>query len=51
MVRLLQYLIFGCAHEWEFEEMRPLRDIGGESGSVVYLRCKKCGNWKKKDLI
>lgn len=54
MTRLLQYLIFGHVHEWETVGTVKLEygDIWGTSGVCerVLLRCKTCGDWKKRDL-
>lgn len=50
MIRLIQWLIFGHIHEWETMETVDLNG-GGARGSRVKLKCKKCGDWKKVDLI
>lgn len=53
MIAWLWRFIVGdfCRHEWETDG-KSLVDGGPLSGSWyrVYLRCKKCGDWKVKDL-
>lgn len=53
MIRLLQLLILGHVHEWETMQERWQHEIFvGETSkyNTVELRCKKCGDWKKKRL-
>lgn len=40
-----------CKHEWEVVESgNLLNDDNEKIGRVVFLRCKKCGEYKRKDL-
>ncbi len=50
MIRLIQWLIFGHVHEWETMKSVPLVDGRLRIGDAVYLRCKKCGVWKRQEL-
>ena len=50
MFRLFQFLIFGHIHDWETIEKRNLEDEGKVVGQTVYLRCKKCGVFKRQTL-
>lgn len=58
MIGWLWRVIFGrftiCRHEWETMTKGPLKGanaMGEWCGQRVELRCKKCGDWKKKDLL
>ena len=49
MIRLLQFLIHGCAHVWEdtdesrYNDTDPFSGKTFRSGPIVYCRCQKCG--------
>lgn len=54
MIRLLLFLITGHIHEWETMDDRVFTLRENDDifrGTRLRLRCKKCGDWKKKDLI
>lgn len=55
MIRIIRFIITGSWHEHEWEELDLLRVNNSAHGGAiyerVYLRCKKCGNWKKEDLV
>ena len=40
-----------CAHHWAVIEERNLTNSGGSRGDRYILRCDKCGDVKKRDLI
>lgn len=54
MLRLIQFLIHGCFHEWEIVTKVPGKDIVKADGVAIYesngtvytLRCRKCGKMK-----
>lgn len=52
MIRLLQWLLTGCAHEWEEDSRHELvRGPGAIPHGIVSLcHCKKCGVPKRFDL-
>ena len=51
MIRLLQLLIFGHVHQWETQATAPLMNRADKPcGQVAYLRCTKCGIWKRQEL-
>lgn len=50
MIRLFQFLIHGCWHQWETREHVILESTFAR-GSRVKLQCKRCGRWTKQDLI
>lgn len=51
MLRLLHLLFLGHLHEWETIETRSIVDKHDvQIGMSVYLRCKKCGKWKRQTL-
>lgn len=42
-----------CVHKWKTEEERNLLDgdhCNELIGKIVYLRCDKCGEWKRQRL-
>ena len=49
MLKLFQFLFYGCAHKWEdtseskFEIVMPSNNKVVESGPIVYSRCVRCG--------
>jgi len=55
MIRLLRLLIYGHVHEWETVHLTELtvnRSDGGRAqGHRYHLRCEKCGEVVKRDLI
>jgi hypothetical protein len=55
MIRLLRLLIYGHVHKWETTHLAELtvnRSDGGRAqGHRYHLRCKKCGEVVKRDLI
>ena len=51
MIRLIEFLISGCWHKWETIDECGLTSVFGNTGTRIMLKCEKCGNWKKKDLI
>lgn len=51
MLRLIEWLIFGHIHQWETVTRNKLSGSYNAVGVRIELRCTKCGNWKKKDLI
>jgi hypothetical protein len=55
MWRLIQFLILGHVHQWETLSRSPLT-MGDDKkpvarGDRYILRCKTCGEVKKRDLI
>ena len=49
MLRLIQFLISGCWHQWEVYKEAPFTyDLTFEEGRCTRytLQCKKCGNMK-----
>ena len=50
MFKILQLLIFGHFHKWETIRESSLT-MGSEVGARYILRCEKCGNIKRKDII
>ena len=49
MIRLLQFLVHGCFHEWEIiKEKTTDYDLFLSSGTATkyILKCKKCGAMK-----
>ena len=52
MKKLIQFLLSGCWHEWEIIKERDLVDERGAVIGVAYnLKCKKCGDMKRKTLV
>lgn len=53
MIRLIQFLIHGCFHEWEVldkSELEWSNDFGIYRTCMrFYVRCKKCGHVKNID--
>lgn len=39
-----------CWHRWKTEKSKTLVDGDDAVGLVVYLRCEKCGDWKRRRL-
>lgn len=40
-----------CKHEWEtIDEGNLLNDDNEKIGKAVFLRCKKCGDYMRRDL-
>jgi hypothetical protein len=54
MIKLIQFLISGCWHEWEiikYSDLHWSNDFGERgTGTRYILRCKKCGLVRKKDI-
>lgn len=50
MIRLIQWLVWGHVHEWEFVEKVKVGCNGQYSADDYILRCKTCGNFKKRRL-
>lgn len=54
MLRLIQFLIHGCFHEWEVINQVPGKNtvrvsgvyVGESKGTTYTLRCRKCGKMK-----
>lgn len=53
MYKLLRLALGLCNHEWETlrETRLTLTGDDGRVGTRYILRCTKCGNVKKEDLI
>lgn len=42
-----------CWHRWETERTADLWEDEGAQfpiGRIIYLRCEKCGDWKRRRL-
>lgn len=52
MVKLLEWLLCGCAHTWVEDQRRDLisSQSGRRIGVNVYCHCAKCGLPKRFDL-
>ncbi len=48
----LEY-VFGCSHKWVTKHVFPLTDgnTGKNQGFFYVLKCSKCGDVKKKQLV
>lgn len=55
MLWLLKFCVFGHVHKWETVREETLQMCKGEKvverGSRFTLRCEKCGDITKRDLI
>lgn len=51
MFKLISFLISGCWHQWEKYTVLSLKGEFGGWGNRIIYECKKCGGFKKKDLI
>jgi hypothetical protein len=51
MIRLLTFLLYGCFHNWETQDTITLSNYYGSKGRRIYVKCIKCGEHKKFDLI
>ena len=51
MKKLFAFLISGCWHQWETKHVAVLKYDTGDIGSRYVLRCTKCGDVVKRDLI
>ena len=52
MIRLLRWLLLGHVHQWVTESKHNLVGANGDGRGIRYaLRCTKCGDVKKRDLI
>lgn len=52
MWKLFEFIFSGCWHKWETVSTHRLTDSDcGGIGSRYILRCTKCGDVKKRDLI
>lgn len=53
MIRLWEFLIHGCWHDWQARSAREL--VGGASGIAYGTRytyqCEKCHRIKKIDIV
>jgi hypothetical protein len=52
MIAFLYRIIIGSfhAHEWETVKIVRLTEGDDTIGSRIFLRCKTCGDYKKRDL-
>lgn len=52
MIAFLYRIIIGSFHRHEWETVKVVRLVDGDDtvGIRVFLRCKACGDYKKKDL-
>lgn len=44
MLRLLSFLWSGCFHKWVAVKEATFSDDYGASGSMVFVKCSKCGH-------
>jgi hypothetical protein len=51
MINLIKLLIFGHIHKWETINSCTLHSDFGARGTRHTLRCVKCGDIVKRDLI
>ena len=51
MLRLIQLLIYGHIHKWATIDSRVLEGSYGARGHRYTLRCEKCGDIVKRDLL
>ena len=52
MIKLLKFIWFGCSGcRWETIKESRLTNEFDAIGTRYVLKCEKCGNVKKKDLI
>ena len=50
MIRLLNFLLDGCFHEWVENDRVGVEDNSSFIGYAVFCTCKKCGTHKSFNL-
>jgi len=50
MLDLLQKLFIGHIHNWVIIETSDVNECGRKYGRMFILKCKNCGNLKKKQI-
>lgn len=54
MIKLFEFLIYGCWHRWKIVKTIDLYNTDISStvpiGTRILLNCERCGQYKKQDL-